>query len=318
MPIILFILSISLSHATTWRSNKNHSELLFKVPYLTISHVTGRFSRFESEFEIRDQLKSVILRIDANSIDTNNDQRDGHLKSQDFLFAKKYPQIIFQSQSIQSLGNNKYLALGTLKIRDTEKKLSLPFEMSPSVIDSWNYESRFTKFNTTLNRKDFKLLWNKTLADNQFLVGDEITIEGRIQFQLSSSPTPTSKHMIPDTPSIREREKLNRGELVSSRPNLSSTSVPYVKAKEIPKQEPLIKITSVDGRERLVWQIWFWVLGLLGFFAALILGFFGKKLCMDYFKEKYEETGPIGNLSDIITIGFTLIYAMAFWYVGWG
>jgi hypothetical protein len=150
-------------------------------------------------------------------------------------------------------------------------------------------------------------------------VSDEVEIKGIIQLQLANALTPPSKHMIPDTPSIRLREKSNRGE-ISEKINLKAKSDAPI---EIPmpvyekSSEPKVSLISKTAKRVINQDPWFWVLGLMGFLASIILGMYGKKIIMDYFPE-YEEDALKGHLSDFITIGFSLLYAIAYWFVGWG
>lgn len=270
--------------------------------------------------------QSLKLSIMTKSIDTGHPQRDGHLRAPDFIFGQKYPAIVFESTSIQEAGANKFLVKGRLSLRGVTRPWEVAINLGPAQLDSWGYESRFAKFKTLIKRSDFGIQWNKTLADNKYLVGDEVTVWGSLQLQPQNRATPTSKHMIPDTPSIRQGERLRRGEITAKEyaqvVGLDAKATAPV-AVSMPRPVTPMNVSQVkaledDIRHTMRWQVWFWILGLLGFFASLVLALYGKKLVMDTFQQKYEETGKWGNLSDVFTIGFTFLYAVAFWMVGWG
>ena len=122
------------------------------------------------------------------------------------------------------------------------------------------------------------------------------------------------------------RERLNRGEVTKQEyeaklgvgvPSENTSIAPAAKVAQVDRAVAPVAVAS-DIRQTLPWQIWFWVLGLMGFFASLILALQGKKWMMETFRHNYEEGGRWGNASDIFTIGFTFLYAIAFWMVGWG
>lgn len=207
--LLLFVLS-TYSIASTWETNKDHSEILFQVPYMGVSEVTGRFNEFTGEVVFKDDLKtidSLFVKIPVASIDTGNKMRDGHLKSSDFFMTQEHPFITFKSNRISGLKKNNFQAYGTLMIKGIGKTAVVNFTITDSLKDTWGYENKFVKFNSTLNRKDFKINWNKTLDGKEFLVGDMITFRGTFQVQPANVKTPKSKHMIPDTTYIRQRDQ---------------------------------------------------------------------------------------------------------------
>src|SRR5690606_22155079 len=127
-----------------------------------------------------------------------------------FLESKQHPHILYHSTSITHLKNNYFRTQGVMTLKKSKKPFLMDFELTDSVKDTWGYENKFVKYKGKLNRKDFDITWNKTLDADKFLVGDEITFWGVFQIQPASTLTPSSKHMIPDTEYIREREIKNR------------------------------------------------------------------------------------------------------------
>ena len=321
----LFILLLSLpAFAGSWNINKDHSEIFFQVSYLEVSDVTGRFTQFNgsAEFSKDGELQGVQLIIDPQSIDTGQRQRDGHLRAQDFLYTKKHSHITYESHTVQRLGPHRFQVTGPLTIRGISRSVSLELSLTAGQQDSWGFQNKFVKFKSQLNRKDFGINWNKTLLDSHYLVGEKVRFWGSLQIQPVNKVTPTSKHMIPDTPAIRAREQLKRGEISEAEYHQSIGSVDGSLNQPLPPAVTKAPITvverTIDPRQRLSWQLWFWLLGLLGFAASIVLGIHGKQWSMQLLGEHYAENGFWGHASDLITIGITLLYATAFWYVGWG
>src|SRR5690606_7995583 len=118
--------------ATKWVLDPTHSEVNFKVKHLVISTVSGRFRSFDGTVESNDdsdfESAKVAFSIDAASIDTNQQQRDDHLRSGDFFDAETYSSISFVSTSVKSVGDNEYIIEGDLTIKDVTKKVELKAE----------------------------------------------------------------------------------------------------------------------------------------------------------------------------------------------
>lgn len=209
---LLLFFTQSLLAASSWHSNIDHSEIFFKVPYLSVSELTGRFNEFSAVTTFSDEKipENIEISIRAASIDTSHKLRDGHLKGSDFFNTTEYPEIIFRGNKITRLKNSEFKVEGYLKIKNVTKLSTIAFSITDSVKDTWGYENKFVKFSGKLNRKDYNIKWNKTLDEEKYLVGDEITFWGVFQLQPAGNKTPPSKHMIPDTEYIREREKTMR------------------------------------------------------------------------------------------------------------
>jgi polyisoprenoid-binding protein YceI len=325
MTYIFLILNVLLSFntlASRWAINDDHSELFFSVEYLQVSEVTGRFKKISGsvEFDKNGNPQSLYGSIEAQSIDTGNTLRDGHLKGHDFFQTRVYPLIIFSSRSFQPLGNGKFQVMGDLILRNIKKPLSLELEISSVVKDTWNYPSRFIKLSTRLKRSDYLLKWNKTLVNQKYLVGNEIKLWGSFQVQPSHHMTPASKHMIPDTSYIRERERINRGEIKETRKTFK-TSLGEVQRsgglKLSSSDRSKLESKTVVGRDSF-WWVAFWVLGLQGFLASMVVGFTLKDWMSRKYFFRYSESNFTGIVADFMAISFFFIYSVAFWIVGWG
>lgn len=172
--------------ATKWALDPTHSEVNFKVKHLVISTVSGRFRSFDGTVESNDdsdfESAKVAFSIDAASIDTNQQQRDDHLRSGDFFDAETYSSISFVSTSVKSVGDNEYIIEGDLTIKDVTKKVELKAEYGGSVTDAYgNFKVGF-EVTGKINRKDFGLEWNAVTEAGSVVVGDRINIQASVQF----------------------------------------------------------------------------------------------------------------------------------------
>lgn len=205
---LLFVLCSFANANTQWTANKDHSEILFKISYLEVSEVTGRFNDYVAmvEFDEKNQPTQVSVIIKSDSIDTAQKLRDSHLKREEFFATQTHPEITFKSSKITAKSKNTFTVDGTITIKSISKPLTVEVEISKEVKDTWGHNNKFAKFSSKINRKDFNIKWNKTLDEQKFLVGDTVQLWGVFQLQPLNDKTPPSKHMIPDTEYIRGRE----------------------------------------------------------------------------------------------------------------
>lgn len=169
----------------TWALDPSHSEVKFKVKHLMITNVTGSFDVFSVSAETEDEDFSkakLSFTADANSISTNNEQRDTHLKSADFFDVEKYPQIRFTATKAENIDSDgSYDLFGDLSICGITNKIKLSVEFGGIAKDPYgNTKAGFT-INGKLNRKDFGLTWNTATEAGGVLVSDEVRIMAEIQ-----------------------------------------------------------------------------------------------------------------------------------------
>jgi polyisoprenoid-binding protein YceI len=164
--------------ADTYLIDKNHSEAIFTIKHL-VSRVSGRFGEFSGTLNL-DQAapaqSSVEFTINASSITTDQPDRDKHLKSPDFFAVEQYPTITFASGKISPAGANKYNVDGTLTMRGVSKPVTLPVEFLGFGKDPRGNEVAGFTLETTLNRKDYGILWNKALDAGGFVLADDVKI----------------------------------------------------------------------------------------------------------------------------------------------
>ena len=169
--------------ARTYKIDKSHSEAVFQVRHL-VTKVRGRFSDFEGTIvfdEASPENSSVDFTIQATSIDTNEPDRDKHLRSEDFFAVEQFKTISFKSKKVVKKGSETFDVVGDLSIRGTTKEITLPVTHLGKVKDPWGNEKIGFETEITLNRKDYGLKWNAPLETGGFLVGDEVKVSLSIQ-----------------------------------------------------------------------------------------------------------------------------------------
>ncbi len=169
---------------TKWALDPAHSEVGFKVKHLMISTVTGSFGKFDVQVSTsREDFSDakIVFTAEIASINTNNEQRDNHLKSADFFEAEKYPQIRFESTSFEKGKGGDYVLRGDLTIKNVTRNIAITAEYGGSVRDPWGNTKAAFSIDTRINRKEFGLEWNAALESGGVVVGDEIRVLAEIQ-----------------------------------------------------------------------------------------------------------------------------------------
>jgi polyisoprenoid-binding protein YceI len=171
---------------TTWNIDPAHSVAEFKVKHMMISNVKGRFSKLSGAllFDESDLANShVEVSVEAASIYTGDEQRDGHLRSADFLDVEKFPNLTFKSKSIRIVRDGELSVEGALTIHGVTRNVSFAVEgPTPPSKDPWGNTRVAISASTKINRKDFGLTWNTALETGGILVGEEVTITLDTQF----------------------------------------------------------------------------------------------------------------------------------------
>ena len=167
-----------------WNLDPTHSEITFKVKHLMISTVTGQFKKFniEGETETNDfnSAKKIEFTADVDSIDTNNEQRDAHLKSADFFKAEEHPQVKFSGKKFEADGSEGKL-YGDLTIAGTTKSVVLNVDFGGIVVDPYGQTKAGFTVTGKISRKEFGLTWNAVTEAGNVVVSDDIKINAEIQ-----------------------------------------------------------------------------------------------------------------------------------------
>jgi polyisoprenoid-binding protein YceI len=171
------------STTTKWAIDPSHSEIQFKVKHLMITTVTGSFKEFGAEAELEgDDLTNAQVSFWANtdSLFTNDEKRDDHLRSGDFFDCGKYPRLSFKSTSIEG-GGSDWKVTGDLTIKDVTKPVTLNVEWSGVARDPWGNTKAGLNLSGKIDRREFGLTWNAALEAGGVLVSDEVRILAEVQ-----------------------------------------------------------------------------------------------------------------------------------------
>ncbi|MFA1642303.1 YceI family protein [Chryseomicrobium imtechense] len=165
---------------TNFNLDTAHSSIGFSVKHMMVSKVRGNFNEFSANLEGNEQDltgATIDFTIDVASINTNNTDRDNHLRSADFFDVENYPSITFKATDIQSKGDDEYKVTGDLTIKDVTKPVSFDVEYEGKGTNPWGQEVVAFSASSKINRKDFGLTWNQTLETGGVLVGEDIKID---------------------------------------------------------------------------------------------------------------------------------------------
>lgn len=172
----------STASQAKWVLDPSHSELSFKVKHLMISNVKGAFTKFSAEIGGEDFTKAPInVSIDVNSISTNDENRDNHLKAADFFDAENHKEITFTSTAFDKVDDENYKLTGQLTIKGVSKAVTLDVEFGGINKDPWGNEKAAFSISGKINRNDFGLSWNAALETGGVLVSEEVRISADIQ-----------------------------------------------------------------------------------------------------------------------------------------
>jgi polyisoprenoid-binding protein YceI len=174
--------STTLPTTGTWAIDPTHTVIGFTARHLVAAKVRGNFKAFSGDIEISGspETSSVSVSIDAASIDTGVADRDGHMRSADFLDVDNHPTLEFRSSSVRPVEGG-YEVAGDLTIRGTALPVSLEMEYLGVVTDPWGNEKALFSAQTEINREDWGLVWNAPLETGGMLVGKKVKIELEVQ-----------------------------------------------------------------------------------------------------------------------------------------
>ncbi|HXD16980.1 MAG TPA: YceI family protein [Vicinamibacterales bacterium] len=168
---------------TTYSIDKAHSEATFQVRHL-LTKVRGRFSDFEGTIEydeLNPERSLVTVTIQAAGIDTNERDRDAHLRSADFFDVEQFPTLTFRGTTIARKGDQRFDVTGDLTMHGVTRPVTFDVTFLGKAKDPWGNERIAFEADAAVNRKDFGLNWNAALETGGFLVGDEVKISLSVQ-----------------------------------------------------------------------------------------------------------------------------------------
>jgi polyisoprenoid-binding protein YceI len=164
----------------TWSLDPHHTSVSFSAKHLGVATVRGRFDEATADLDLDDPNDPTTgtgtVTVKAASITTGSEQRDGHLKSGDFLDVEKYPEIVYKVKKVIKKGD-QYEVVGDLTIRGVTKEITLDYEHSGVVVDPMGNTKVGGTLTGTLSRSDWGLTWNVPLGGGGLLVGEKVKIE---------------------------------------------------------------------------------------------------------------------------------------------
>ncbi|MDP4237132.1 MAG: YceI family protein [Bacteroidota bacterium] len=170
----------------TWTIDPVHSEVKFKVKHLVVSTVTGNFQTFSGKLEAEKEDFSdakISFEADVASINTHNEQRDGHLTSADFFLAGEHPKLTFVSKSIEKKSGSEYVVTGDLNIRGIAKEIKLDVTYNGTILGFGNQPVAGFEITGKVNRKDFGMTFDALTEAGGIIVGEEVKIEIEAEMQ---------------------------------------------------------------------------------------------------------------------------------------
>jgi polyisoprenoid-binding protein YceI len=162
----------------TWRVDPVHSSVQFAVKHMGIATVRGKFTRFEGTLEVGEDLSSsrAYGKVDVSSIDTDEPDRDAHLRSADFFDVEHYPEITYESTRVVPLDSDSSTVYGNLTMHGVTKEVRLEVVVDGTDTDPWGNERVGLSASGVLKRSDFDMKFNQALGSGNMLVGDKVNI----------------------------------------------------------------------------------------------------------------------------------------------
>ena len=166
-----------------WTIDPTHSEISFKVKHLMISTVTGKFKVFEGQAETEGEdfknVKDIRFTADVKSIDTNNEQRDEHLRSADFFAANEHDELVFRAEKFNVEDDT---LKGELTIKNTTKAITLDVDFGGVVVDPYGQTKAGLTLSGKISRKEFGLTWDNVTETGSVVVSDQVRLSAEVQF----------------------------------------------------------------------------------------------------------------------------------------
>lgn len=173
---------------TMWKVDPTHSEVQFKVKHLVITTVTGYFKKFGGSVKSPGPREfdgaEVEFTVNTDSIDTNVNDRDNHLRSEEFFSSQKHPKMQFREGKMKKTGDDKFVINGKLTIREHTQLIELTAELGGIVKDGYGQTKAGFEINGKLKRKEYGLAWDQVTEAGSVVVGDEVRLQLNVQIIL--------------------------------------------------------------------------------------------------------------------------------------
>ena len=169
---------------TKWLLDPMHSELQFKIKHLMISNVSGAFKNFSAKVETEDEdfsTAKINVTAQMDSISTNNEQRDAHLRNSDFFEVEKYPELKFKSTKVEEVDKDTFVLHGELTMKGVTKPVKLNVEFNGATKDPWGGKRAGFVLSGKINRTDWGVNFNSVLETGGVMLGEEVKINSEIE-----------------------------------------------------------------------------------------------------------------------------------------
>lgn len=196
LSVITTSLVATTAQAAKFDVDKAHTNVSFTAPHLMVSKVKGRFDNVSGSFQFDEKtmkLSDIAVTVKTDSVNTNEADRDKHLRSPDFFDVAKFPEMTFKSTNVKYEKDKPDKVEGELTIRGITKKVTLDVDYNGAVTDPWGNRVVTFEAEGEVNRKDFGLNWNKAMDKGGFVVGDKIKIEIDGEAKVAAVPTAPKK-----------------------------------------------------------------------------------------------------------------------------
>lgn len=184
---MFYIILKELVELKKWTIDNSHTDASFAVKHMGIMNVRGSFKAVTGFVETDDNnmITKVSVKVDVTSIATRDKDRDGHLLSEDFFFADKFPSMDFVSTKVLKIDNHSYEITGNLTLRGVTKEITLDVLAASPIKDLYGLQRIALEGTSELNRQDFGLKWNQVLDNGGLLVGNKVklNIESEVTFE---------------------------------------------------------------------------------------------------------------------------------------
>lgn len=182
--VSLLIATLGFSQSTEWKIDHSHSNVTFEIAHMVIATVTGKFENFEGTIKSdKDDFTDVKAEftIETASVNTNNQKRDDHLRSDDFFDVEKNPHITFKSKSFEKKSGNNYVMVGELTMNNVSREVELDVRFNGTIQDPWGNTRAGFRVSGSLDRRDYDLNYNTALEAGGVLIGNNVDMRVNLE-----------------------------------------------------------------------------------------------------------------------------------------
>lgn len=312
LSLIIFFLFISPVFSKTYLVNSDHSYVKFQIGYMKVSKVYGSFKKFKGAFDFDENsllVSQVEFEIDSNSLDTNDSKRDQHLRESDFFYVNKFPHISFKLGEAKLSLNSPKKIEGKMFFKGKTYPLQFKAIYKGLQEDPWNKDkhSFFLTAETSLNRKDLGLTWNKKMDRGGWVLGEEVIVSLTIEAQESSFRPAFSRFRLPE-----KRKRSN--EVVFPETDKKKEKKEPTAKDEITKNERPSSSKEMTGTDAILTYL----IGLPLLFIFILISVIIRQRSLKYLNNMLHPLAA-EIVADLLMVGFLIITTFYFaGFLGYG